>query len=88
MDTKRKKMGKMKNEKSVFLREILRESLRLLIIVTSKSTVCASTNKLDLFFFVVLFPIYFPVKINTNTCHRFIVLVNLLIRPYVGLNKK
>ena len=34
---------KMKNEKSVFLREILRESLRLLIIVTSKSTVCGGT---------------------------------------------
>ena len=33
------KNEKNKNEKSVFLREI-RESLRLLIIVTSKSTVC------------------------------------------------
>ena len=37
MDTQQKN-EKNKNEKSVFLREI-RESLRLLIIVTSKSTV-------------------------------------------------
>ena len=35
-------MKEMKNEKSVFLREI-RESLRLLIIVTGKSTVCGGT---------------------------------------------